>query len=62
MGRVREVFGGLDEEEEAGDSAVGAARRELRQALRAKQGASSEEKERIAKILREAAARIRGTG
>jgi len=62
MGRVREIFGGLDDEEEAGESAVGAARRELRQALRAKQGASSEEKERIAKILREAAARIRATG
>jgi len=62
MGRVREVFGGLDDEEETRESAVGAARRELRQALRAKHGASSEEKERIAKILREAAARIRGTG
>jgi len=62
MGRVREVFGGLDDEEETRESAVGAARRELRQALRAKHGASNEEKERIAKILREAAARIRGTG
>jgi hypothetical protein len=34
----------------------------LRQALREKRGASSEEKDQVAKILREAAARIRGVG
>jgi DNA-binding PadR family transcriptional regulator len=62
MGRVREIFGGYDEEEDGGNEGVGAARRELRQALREKRGAPAEEKQRIAQILREAAARIRGTG
>ncbi|HXI67959.1 MAG TPA: PadR family transcriptional regulator [Steroidobacteraceae bacterium] len=62
MGRVREIFGGFDEEEDAGNEGVGAARRELRQALREKRGAPAEEKQRIAQILRDAAARIRGTG
>ena len=57
MGRVREIFGGLDDDEE---SDLGAARRELRAALREKHGASSGEKQRVAQILREAAARIRG--
>jgi DNA-binding PadR family transcriptional regulator len=59
MGRVREIFGGFDEEEE---SDLGAARRELRTAVREKLGASSEEKQRVAQILREAAARIRTRG
>ncbi|HYX73587.1 MAG TPA: PadR family transcriptional regulator [Steroidobacteraceae bacterium] len=62
MGRVREIFGGLDDEDELGEHGIGAARRELRRALREKHGASSEEKDRVAKILREAAARIRGAG
>ncbi|HTL21845.1 MAG TPA: PadR family transcriptional regulator [Steroidobacteraceae bacterium] len=62
MGRVREIFGGLDEEDELGERGIGAARRELRQALREKRGASSEEKDQVAKILREATARIRGVG
>ena len=63
MGRVREIFGGFDDEEEdAGNQGVGAARRELRQALREKRGAPAEEKQRIALILRDTAARIRGTG
>jgi DNA-binding PadR family transcriptional regulator len=62
MGRVREIFGGYDEEEDGGDEGVGAARRELRQAWREKRGALAEEKQRITHILREAAARIRGTG
>ena len=62
MGRVREIFGGFDEEEDAGNEGVGAARRELRQALREKRGAPAEEKQRITQILRDAAARIRGTG
>jgi DNA-binding PadR family transcriptional regulator len=57
MGRVREIFGGLDDDEE---SDLGAARRELRAALREKHGVSSGEKQRVAQILREAAARIRG--
>jgi len=60
MGRVREIFGGLDEDDEADVQGIGAARRELRQALREKRGASTDEKLRIAGILREAAARIRG--
>ena len=59
MGRVREIFGGFDEEE-ADAQGIGAARRELRQALREKHGASAEEERRIGQILREAAARIRG--
>jgi len=62
MGRVREIFGGFDEEEDAGTDGVAAARRELRQALREKRGAAAEEKQRIAQILRDAAARIRGAG
>jgi len=57
MGRVREIFGGFDDDEE---SDLGAARRELRAALREKHGASSGEKQRVAQILRETAARIRG--
>jgi DNA-binding PadR family transcriptional regulator len=58
MGRVREIFGGDEEEDEI----VDAARHELKRALREKRGAPSEEKSRIAAILREAAARIRGRG
>jgi DNA-binding PadR family transcriptional regulator len=62
MGRVREMFGGF-EEEDAGDShAVASARRELRQALRDKRHASPEEKSRIAAILMNAAAQVRGGG
>jgi DNA-binding PadR family transcriptional regulator len=60
MGRVREIFGGFDEDEEGDAQGIGAARRELRQALREKRGAAPEEKLRIRDILREAAARIRG--
>jgi DNA-binding PadR family transcriptional regulator len=56
MGRVREIFGSHDEEDEV----IGAARNELRRALREKRGAPAEEKSRIAEILKEAAARIRG--
>jgi DNA-binding PadR family transcriptional regulator len=57
MGRVREIFGGFEDDEETD---LGAARRELRAALREKHGAASGEKQRVAQILREAAARIRG--
>jgi DNA-binding PadR family transcriptional regulator len=60
MGRVREIFGGFDEDD--GDSDLGAARRELRQALRDKRDASTEEKSRIAAILKSAAAQVRGSG
>jgi DNA-binding PadR family transcriptional regulator len=59
MGRVREIFGGPEEEDEPADQALGAARRDLRAALREKRGASSTEKDRIAEILRDAATRIR---
>lgn len=59
MGRVREIFRGLDEDEEAGAQAFGAAQRDLREALRDKHRASAVEKDRIAQILRDAAARIR---
>jgi DNA-binding PadR family transcriptional regulator len=60
MTRVREIFGGFDEDDEADAQVVGGARRDLRQALREKRGASADEKLRVAAILREAAARIRG--
>ena len=61
MGRVREIFGGFDEAEELGESReVHAARRNLKQALREKRDASTEEKSRIAEILNRAAAHIRG--
>jgi DNA-binding PadR family transcriptional regulator len=63
MGRVREIFGFDDEGEELADSKeVHAARRELKQALRDKRGASAEEKARIAAILKSAAAQIKGKG
>jgi DNA-binding PadR family transcriptional regulator len=58
MGRVREIFGGFDEDDDSAE--LGAARRELRQVLRDKRDASAEEKSRIAAILSAAAAQIRG--
>ncbi len=58
MGRVREIFG-FDEDD---NPELGAARRELRQALRDKRDASAEEKSRIAGILKSAAEQIRGKG
>ena len=60
MRRVREIFGGFDEEDETEAQGLGAAWRELRHALREKRGASVEEKVRVAQILREAVAQIRG--
>ncbi|HEY4750079.1 MAG TPA: PadR family transcriptional regulator [Steroidobacteraceae bacterium] len=61
MGRVREIFG--DEGEEGGDSKeIHAARRELKRALRDMHDASAEERSRIAAILLNAAAQIRGKG
>jgi DNA-binding PadR family transcriptional regulator len=63
MGRVREVFEGLDEIGEAADSQeIHAARRNLKHALRDKREASGEEKRRIAAILNAAANEIRGKG
>ena len=58
MGRVREIFGGFDDDD-ATSGELGAARQELRQALREKRDASTEEKNRIAAILRSAAAQVR---
>jgi len=60
MGRVREFFGGFAEEESADSQELEAARRELKQLLREKRGASAAEKTRIAAILKGAAAQIRG--
>jgi DNA-binding PadR family transcriptional regulator len=60
MGRVREIFGTYGEEDSADAQGVDAARRELRDALRAKRGSAAEEWQRIAEILKNAAAQIRG--
>jgi DNA-binding PadR family transcriptional regulator len=61
MGRVREIFGGFgDEDDEFRETE--AARRELKEALRAARAASGEERARIAAILKDAAAKIRGKG
>jgi DNA-binding PadR family transcriptional regulator len=63
MGRVREIFGGSDEDSAAGESAeIDAGRRALKQALRDKRGAPAEEQSRIAAIMKDAADRIRGKG
>jgi len=63
MGRVREIFDGLDEAEEAGDSQeIHAARRNLKRALYERRDATAEEKRRIAAILNAAAVEIRGSG
>jgi DNA-binding PadR family transcriptional regulator len=59
MGRVREIFG-FEEADEEGSGEVHAARHDLKQALRDKRGAPAEEKSRIAAILRAAAEQIRG--
>lgn len=60
MGRVREMFGSFDEEDHSESQAIASARRELRQALREKRHAPPEEKGRIAAILLNAAAQVRG--
>lgn len=62
MGRVREIFGGLDRDDDAGSEEIDAARRELRRLLLEARRASAEEKARIAAILRQAAAQIRARG
>jgi DNA-binding PadR family transcriptional regulator len=58
MRRVREIFGGFDEDDETESQGFGAAWRELRQALRAKRQAAAEEKLRVAQILRDAVTQI----
>jgi len=60
MGRVREIFGGFDEDESGDSQALDSARRDLREALREKRRASAEEKSRIAAILQTATEQIRG--
>jgi DNA-binding PadR family transcriptional regulator len=61
MGRVREIFGGMDEDHDLDDAPeMRAARHELRQALRDKRRAAPEERSRIAAILKNAATQIRG--
>ena len=59
MGRVREIFGGYGEEESGDSRGIDAARRELKEALRDKRGASAQEQSRIVEILKSAAAQIR---
>ena len=60
MSRLREVFGGAEEDEEADWLELAALRRELREALREKRRSSAEEKSRVLTILRQAVAQIRG--
>jgi len=58
LGRMREAFSGLDDEEDSAD--LHEARRELKSALRAVNLRDPAEKSRVLAILREAAAQIRG--
>jgi len=58
LGRMREAFSGLDDEEDTAD--LHEARRDLKSALRAVNLRDPAEKSRILAILREAAAQIRG--
>jgi DNA-binding PadR family transcriptional regulator len=60
MGRVREIFGGFDPDADTGAGEIDAARHELRRLLLQARHAGAEEKSRIAGILRQAAAQIRG--
>jgi DNA-binding PadR family transcriptional regulator len=61
LGRMREAFTGFEEDEESGNSKdLWQARRDIKDALRPIYGASEEEKSRVAAILKDAAARIRG--
>ncbi len=61
LGRIRAAFAGVEDEEHGGAAPeVGLARRELKAALRAARGASPQEQARIAEILKDAAAKIRG--
>ncbi len=60
MGRLREVFGGDDEDADWRELA--AVRRELQQAVREKRRSTAEEKSRIISILKQAVAQIRVKG
>jgi DNA-binding PadR family transcriptional regulator len=60
LGRVREAVAGFEDEADGGPKEVWLARRELKEALRAARGSSAEEASRIAQILKDAAAKIRG--
>ena len=60
LGRVREAVAGFEEEDDSGSKEVWLARRELKEALRATRGATAEEAGRVAQILKDAAAKIRG--
>ncbi|MBS0365155.1 MAG: helix-turn-helix transcriptional regulator [Proteobacteria bacterium] len=59
MSRVREAFSGLDGEDAGEEGELGKARHDLRRTLRERQGTSTEERARIAAILREAIERIK---
>ena len=62
LGRIREAFS-FDEDDDAGGSReIWLARRELKDALRAARRASAADKSRIAGILKDAAAKIKGGG
>jgi DNA-binding PadR family transcriptional regulator len=60
MGRVREAWGGIEEDEDADWRELADVRRELKRALREKRRSSTEEKSRIIEILMQAVAQIRG--
>lgn len=62
MGRVHEILGGFDRDDDASSEEIDAARRELRRLLLDARHASAEEKTRIAGVLRQAAAQIRAKG
>ena len=61
LGRIREAFSGFEEDADTGGSSeIWLARRELKEALHGARGASAADKARIAAILKEAAAKIKG--
>ncbi len=60
LGRVREAVAGFEDEDDSASREVWLARRELKEALRAARASSPEEAGRIAQILKDAAAKIRG--
>ena len=62
MGRVREAFDGMEDEDDADWRELGAVRRELKRALREKRRSSAEERTRVVAILKQAVAQIRGKG
>ncbi len=60
LGRMREAVAGFEDEDDSGSKEVWLARRELKDALRAARGSSPEEASRVAQILKDATAKIRG--